>query len=228
MRRIFLCFLIYFCITNYCYAAPCIGTRMPQENQFFAGFQSHSVLNRYLADGYGKMRSLQEFFLISYGIFDWLSLDAKGGAGYIKRHPVGADEIDYSAYLGGGYGLRLQLYNNEQTKVIFGFQHVSVHPHKIHVNGIKNKAVLDDWQFSLLASRNFSMFTPYIGTKWSRMDYINWLNGERSRIKSDLTRDVGLVFGVDLPMSFDEKMWLNIEGQFFDVEAFAVSLNSEF
>ena len=38
--------------------------------------------------------------------------------------------------------------------MVLGFQHISIHPHKSHQNGIKRKAVLDDWQFSLLASRD--------------------------------------------------------------------------
>ena len=223
MRKIFLCIFVYSCIANSCYAAPCYGTRMPQKNKFFLGAQTHSVLKRYLEDENGKMRSLQNFVLISYGVFDWLSLDLKAGAGYIKQQPTGGDRIDYSTYLGGGYGFRIKLYNQEKTRMVFGFQHISIHPHRVHISGRKNKAVLDDWQFSLLASRNFSIFTPYIGTKWSRMDYINWVDGVRNRVRSDTTKSVGLIVGADIP--FGERFWLNIEGQFFDVEAFATSLN---
>ena len=226
MRRILLCFFVYFCLSNSCYAAPCYGAKMPQKNQLFWGVQTHSVLKRYLEEENGKLRSLQEFVLISYGIFDWLSIDLKGGAGYIKQQPAREDRIDYSSYLGGGYGFRISLYDHQKTKIVFGFQHISVHPHSFNINGRKNKAVLDDWQLSLLISGNFSIITPYVGTKYSRMDYIHWVDNVRNRVKSDLTKSVGLIVGVDIPMS--NKAWLNVEGQFFDTEAFAASLNFHF
>ncbi len=225
-RAILLCLFVYFCITNSCYAAPCYGTKMPLKNQIFSGLQTHSVLKRYLENHNGKMRSLQNFVLLSYGVFDWLCIDLKGGAGYIKKRSPTAERLDYSAYLGGGYGLRLRLYDNEKTKMVFGFQHISVHPHKVHQDGIKRKAVLDDWQFSLIASRDLPIITPYIGTRWSSMDYIVWVNGERNRIKSDRTKSIGLIVGADIPLS--KEAWINIEGNFFDAEAFATSLNFGF
>ena len=226
MQKILLCFFIYFCISNPCYAAPCYGTKMPQKNQFFGGLQTHSVLDRQLEKDKGKMRSLQNFVLVSYGVLDWLSIDLKGGAGHIKQQPPGAERFDFATYLGGGYGFRIRLFDQAKTRMVFGFQHISIHPHKVHVDGIKRKVVLDDWQFSLIASRDFSIINPYIGTRYSRMDYINWVNGERNRLKSDRTKSVGLVVGVDIPLS--EKVWFNIEGNFFDVEAFATSLNFDF
>lgn len=226
MLKILLYFFAYFFISNSCYAAPCYGTKMPEKNQLFGGIQTYSVLKRYLKNQNGEMRSLQNFVLISYGIYDWLCLDLKGGAGYIRQQPCGAERIDYATYLGGGYGFRMGLYDSEKTKIVFGFQHISVHPHKVHKNGIKRKSVLDDWQFSLLASRDFSKLSPYLGTRCSSMDYILWVNGERNRIKSDRTKNVGLIVGVDITLN--EKAWFNVEGSFFDAEAFATSLNFRF
>jgi len=199
---------------------------MPLQNQFFVGLQTYSVLNRDLENQNGDMRSLQDFVVLSYGVSDWFSVDLKGGAGYIKQRSPGTERIDYSTYLGGGYGFRIKLYGSRKTKMVFGFQHISVHPHNIHINGVKHKSVLDDWQFSLLASYDFSIFTPYAGTKWSRMDYIHWVDSVRERVKSDETKSAGLVIGSDIPLG--EKIWLNLEGQLFDTEAFAASLNFYF
>ena len=226
MRRILLYLFVYFCITNTCYAAPCYGTKMPEQKELFCGLQTHSILNRYLEGENGKMRSLQNFVLISYGIFDWFCIDLKGGMGNIKQQAPGQDGLDYSAYLGGGYGMRIRLYNKEKIKAVLGFQHISIHPHKTHLNGIKRKSVLDNWQVSLLASYSFPVITPYIGTKLSRMDYIFWLNGDRNRVKSDDSKSMGLVFGCDIPLA--DIAWLNIEANFFDAEAFATSLNFRF
>jgi hypothetical protein len=226
MCKIVLLIMLIFCFVAVSYAAPCYGTKLPQKQELFAGLQVHSILQRNLEDGYGKLRSRQYFFLLSYGIFDWLSLDLKGGAGNIKQRPDIGNEMDYATYLGGGYGFRIKFYNHEKTKMVFGFQHISIHPHTISIGASKHKAVLDDWQFSFLASCDFRKFTPYIGTKWSRLDYIHWVDRNRKRVKSDLAKSIGLIAGVDLPLN--DKAWFNLEGQFLDGETIAGSLNFKF
>jgi len=210
----------------YCYAAPCYGTKMPEKKKFFMGLQTHAIFKRYLEDEYGKVRSFQNFLLISYGVYDWLSIDLKGGAGNIKQHPLGSDEVDYPSNFAGGYGFRLKLYDGKKIKTVFGFQHISVHPKSIHLGTVKNRAILDDWQVSLLASRDFKKITPYLGTRWSRIDYIHTVADSRKRKMSDSTKSIGFIFGLDLPLT--KKAWLNFEGQLFDSEAVAFSMNFSF
>ncbi|OGX18458.1 MAG: hypothetical protein A3K83_05540 [Omnitrophica WOR_2 bacterium RBG_13_44_8b] len=220
-------FLLVLLVVNLdCYAAPCYGTKLPQKSRIFIGIQSYSVFKRYLKDDFGKLRSQQEFFLLSYGIFDWLSLDLKGGAGFIKQHPVGGDEQDYPTFLGGGYGFRLKLYEKKNTRMVFGFQHISIHPKTISIAGAKHKAVLDDWQFCALVSYDFKKLTPYLGARWSRLDYIHWIDGNRKLEASDLNKSAGLILGLDVPVT--KKAWFNLEGNFFDSEALALSLNYSF
>ena len=226
MFNVILLYTLHFTHYTVCYAAPCYGTKLPRKKEFFIGVQTHSIFKRYQERGSGKLRSLQEFLLLSYGIYDWLSIDLKVGAGYIKQHPPGSDERDYPTYLGGGYGFRVKLYEEKNMKIVFGFQHISIHPKTIFLGNVKHKAVLDDWQFSTLISYDFQKTTPYLGTRWSRLDYIHWIDGERDRVKSDLTKSIGLIFGFDLPLT--KKVWLNLEGQFFDSEACAFSLNYSF
>lgn len=226
MGKVLLSFLIWFCIANFSYAAPCYGPEMPEAKHFSAGLQTYSVFKRSLEKDYGKISSLQNFFLLSYGVFDWLSIDLKGGAGNIKQDPEIGNELKYPTYLGGGYGLRIRLYDVSKTKIIFGFQHISIHPYAISVDGIKNKAVLDNWQFSFLISHDFFNITPYIGTRWSRMDNIHWVNNNRKLEKSDLNKSTGLIIGADIPVS--KKLWFNLEGQFLDETAVAGSLNFAF
>jgi hypothetical protein len=199
---------------------------MPREQEFFAGAQTHTIFKRYLEDQYGKLRSTQEFVLLSYGVYDWLSIDLKGGAGNIKQHPVGSDEIDYPSSFAGGYGFRLKFYDQKNLRMVFGFQHISVHSHSVHLGSTKNRAVLDDWQVSLLVSRDIFKITPYLGTRWSRIDYIHWVGDDRKRKMSDLTKSIGFIFGLDLPVT--EKAWVNLEGQLFDSEAAACSVNFRF
>lgn len=226
MRNLLLTVILIFSFISCSLAAPCYGTKLPQKNQFFVGVQTYSIFKRYLKDDFGKLRSQQEFFLLSYGVLDWLSLDLKGGTGSIKQHPVGGNELDYHPFLGGGYGFRVKLYDKKNTLAVFGFQHISVHPKTLSIGSSKHKAVSDDWQFSALISYDFNKFTPYLGTRWSRLDYIHWVDRNRKREMSDLNKSAGLIFGIDVPLS--EKFWLNLEGSCFDSEALAVSLNYSF
>jgi hypothetical protein len=223
MRKILFFFLFYFCSFALSYAAPAYGPYMPHQKQFFGGFQSYYVSNRTLEEDFGKMRSLQDFFLISYGVFDWLSLDLKGGLGNVWQRGGGPD-INYHTFLGGGYGFRLRLYDKDQTKVVFGFQHISIHPYdRKSVNGSKNKVVLDDWQFPLLVSHEFFSLRPYIGVRWSWMNQIHWTNDVR---KQETSKGTGMVVGTDIPLN--SRIWLNVEGQFFDATAVSVSINFSF
>jgi hypothetical protein len=167
------------CALDFSYAAPCYGTRMPQKENFFGGLESYTIFKRYQEKDHGKLRSMQYFVLLSYGVYDWLSIDLKAGTGDIKQHPEDAGEIDYPYNFAGGYGLRLRLYDKDNTKMVFGFQHISVHPKSRHVQDDRHKAILDDWQVSFLLSQNFGRATPYLGTRWSRVDYIHRINTER-------------------------------------------------
>lgn len=229
--RFMFCSLVIICNLalgswDFVYAAPCYGTKMPQKNKFFAGIQNHTIFKRYLEDEQGKLRSMQNFLLISYGVYDWLSIDLKGGAGNIKQHPEGSDEVDYPSGFAGGYGFRAKIYDKDRIKAVFGFQHISVHPQEINIGNTKHGAVLDDWQASFLVSRDFAKFTPYLGAKLSRVDYIHWREEERKRVMSDLTKTIGAVLGLDIPLS--ERIWINLEGQAIDGEALAFSLNYQF
>jgi hypothetical protein len=229
-RRILLCLFllstIHYPLSAVSYAAPCYGTHMPEKKKISMGLEMHSIFKRYLRSDYGKLRSSQWFLLLSYGVWDWLSIDLKGGAGNVKQHPVGADEIDYSTGFAGGYGLRLRLLETHNWKAVFGFQHISVHPKSKMAGTVKNRAILDDWQTSLVASYDFKRFVPYLGTRWSRIDYIHWTGDDRKRVMSDLTRSYGLIVGTDVTLF--KNIRLNLEGSFFDSEALAFSFNYDF
>jgi hypothetical protein len=226
MRRLLASVLISLAVCAAAEATPCYGTKMPAKKEFFGGFQSYTIFQRYLEAEYGEVRSMQEFFLLSYGLCDWFSIDLKGGTGNIKQHPRLADEVDYRTSFAGGYGFRMKIYERDETKIVWGFQHISVHPYNVFVGDVKHKAVLDDWQVSCLASHTFGKVTPYIGARWSRVDYIHWQAGERKRRMSDLTKDIGAIAGCDL--SLNDRFWVNLEGQFVDTEALAVSVNFKF
>jgi hypothetical protein len=208
-----------------CYSAPCYGTKMPEKGEFFSGLEAYYI-QRPLEKDQGRVKSTQSFLLVSYGIYDWLSLDLKIGIGGIKRYDAASDNINYRPDFDGGYGFRLRLYEKDKIRLVGGFQHISVHPFKARVNGKKYKAVLDDWQGSLLASYDISRFTPYAGIVVSRTDYINWIDDTRKRHMSDTSKPAGLVLGADF--SITDKMWLNLETSLFNTKSCALSLNARF
>ncbi len=226
MKKLFLSFLLFILIAKNTYSAPCYGSKMPEKGQIFFGIQNYTVMKRYLDKDYGNIDSMQEFILISYGLLDWLTLDLKGGAGRIIHHsPIGAEKR-YPTFMAGGYGLRINLYEKEKIKTVLGLHHISVHPYSIEINNTKYKAVLDNWQVSLLASCRFNKITPYIGIKFSRMDYINWIDGQRKLKKSEPDKNLGCVIGMDIPIN--KHLWFNVECQMIDVTAIATSLNFHF
>lgn len=215
--------LFCFAPARYCRSAPCYGTKTLSEKQLVMGYQTYHLTDRDLEDRWGRVRSLQHFLLLSYGLFDWLTVDLKGGVGYVKANSSLQAELDYPTSFAGGYGFRIKLYDRLKSRfrAVFGFHHISVHPRSIRVNGARHRSILDDWQVSLLASYDVLGVTPYIGTKWSRVDYIHWVDGNRKRRMSDLTESMGLVAGLDIPLS--KKTSVNLEGHFIDEAAYSVA-----
>lgn len=219
-------FMMCVCLAPASWAAPAYGTRLPEKNHFCVGGQSYYVLERKLEQEHGEMNSLQHFLLISYGLTDWFSVDLKGGAGNIRQKPDIGNEIEYPSYVGGGYGFRWRFYEEEKKKAVFGFQHISIHPYTQVIGDTKHKAVLDNWQLSLLASYAFTRVVPYLGMKWSRMDHIHWVDEDRGRDRSDISKSIGIILGSDIPLG--QNVWVNMEGQLLDDQALAVSINAQF
>ncbi|MBU1727334.1 MAG: hypothetical protein KJ880_06875 [Candidatus Omnitrophica bacterium] len=219
-------FYFLFFIFDFCFAAPCYGTRMPENHKVNMGVESYTLMKRRLGDNYGKIRSQQQFLDLSYGVFDWFSIDLKGGAGDIRSRPQTTLNVDYATGFAGGYGFRVRFLDKDKVKAVFCFQHISVHPYSEEVNGVRNRGILDDWQTSLLASYKFKMATPYIGTRWSRVDYIHKTGDDKKRKMSDRTRSIGLIVGTDIPIN--ERIWVNLEGQFLDSSAACASVNYSF
>ncbi|MCM8801587.1 MAG: hypothetical protein NC912_06310 [Candidatus Omnitrophica bacterium] len=216
--------ILLFSTNGFC--APCYGTSQPEKKKFILGLQTYSIFKRDLEKDYGRLRSLQHFLNLSWGILDWLCLDLKGGLGNIKQHPSTEDELDYNCSFAGGYGFRIKFYDDKNIKLVFGFQHISVHPEVIKFDDIKNQAILDDWQVSLLGSYQLKLFNPYLGLRWSRLDYIHKLNQERKRKMSDLSESLGLIIGSDFYLT--PKIFINLEAQFLDSKATALSINYKF
>jgi len=218
---IVLAFVPVFSQTGSC--APCYGTRMPGKDKWHCGYQAHDIFRTELKNDQGSMRSVQGLFLLSRGLFEGLSIDAKIGVGGLRYKRPGRPEIDYKAWFCGGYGFRIRLGERAAYKTVFGFQHISAHPRRAIAAGERHKAILDDWQFSWLCSRDFKRGTPYVGLRFGRKDYLYLGEVSRKRTRSDMSRALGLVVGSDVALT--QRSWLNLEGQAINGEAFSISYN---
>jgi len=208
------------------YAAPCYGPNMPEKGKWEIGAQANILFKRNMEKTHGEFKSSQYFITLSYGIFDWLSLDGKLGAGDIIQKPENEDELGYNVNFAGAYGFRLHLFQNGAKKIraVAGFQHISVHPDSRDVSGIKNDCIMDDWQASLLFSRDYKRISPYLGFKLSRSDLMHKIAEGKKRKKSE---DLfGLFTGADFYLS--DKLRLNLEARFLDESAVSAALIRKF
>jgi hypothetical protein len=197
------------------YAAPTYGTEMPQKGRVTMGYQANAVFKHDLSDSYGNIKSEQQFFDISYGVFDWLSVEGRAGVGNLLQKGGIHPKVSYRNGFAGGYGFRLLALNDEKNKIktVVGFHHISVHPENRVINGDKYESLLDDWQISLVASRAVGIVTPFLGGKVSRFDLVYKVN-EIDRKRRPPRYYAGLVAGcgVRLPGGFS----VTVEGHFID------------
>lgn len=209
------------------YAAPCYGTHFPNKDKWSVGAQVHAIENRSLKKDFGKAASTQYFYQMSFGVFDWFSLDGKIGVGDVKYKASSGEKTSYPVNFAGGYGFRIKPYKNEAQKIetVFGFQHISVHPGSKKVSGVKNTVILDDWQISGLLSKGIGNFTPYAGARLTRLDLIHRIEGSgRERKESDV--DVCPVVGADF--NFTPSDFLNAEIRFVEETSFSLALTHNF
>lgn len=210
--------------TRLCFAAPIYGPNMPDKGKWDAGSQINIVFERDMEEQNGELESEQYFLTLSYGFWEWFCFDGKIGAGNVRRENTGS--INYNTNFAGAYGLRAKVYDNDANGVrgILGFQHISVHPDPRNVEGIKHEVIWDDWQFSLLVSKDYKRITPYLGTRVSRVYCIRKINKERSRIRS--SDEWGVITGFDFLIN--DRTRFNLEGRFIDGLAMSTGVTCKF
>lgn len=220
-----------------CYASPLYGPKMPERGKWYTGFETNLVFGRDMHKGLGSAESCQYFYNASYGIYDWFSFDGKLGVGDFEFDTRDLGRLDYNFGFSGAYGVRFKVYNNEEEKLkaILGFQHISIHPPKRELNGVKYAAIWDEWQISFLVSKDLWKLEPYLGMKISQLYIIrkdtlqdDWAwNGARDHF--------GILVGSSVDLSdiyvpigyrhFLRNWFLNLEARFIDETAFEVALS---
>lgn len=210
------------------YAASAWGTHMPEKKQWLWGLEESFLMDRDLDNSEGGLDGNRYFLTGSYGIFPCLSFDGKIGAGDIdwESRKDGAD-LSYSTGFAGGYGFRVRGYENEEWGIrnVVGFQHISIHPEAKNQEGNKHEAVMDEWQASIVVSKDVENFVPYLGVRYGTYDFIKWLNEhDRKRIKSE--ENFGIILGMDY--WWNDRIKLYLEGAFLDGEEIAFGVSWEY
>jgi len=197
------------------FAAPTDGTNIPYKGKYITGYQNNSIFKHSLAHHYGNVRSIQNYYTLSYGVFDWLTLDGKIGFGNVMEKGGTHPKVSYNNGFAGGYGFRLRVMDDAANKVriVTGFQHTSTHPANTNLNGNKYMAIYEDWQFSLVSSKDVGIFTPFAGAKISYGNLIQKTN-DIDRKNRPPKYYAGVVVGCDMKLT--KNTYLSVEGHFID------------
>ena len=209
------------------YAVPSYGTEMPEKRKGFVGYQSNVIFKRDMSDSYGNIKSVQDFLDISYGIFDWLSIEGKIGVGDISRKGGEHPKVDYNYGFAGGYGFRIKVFDDTRNKVkiVTGFHHISVHPPSRNLNGDKQEAILDDWQCELVTSKDIGRFTPYVGGEAVLKDLISRVNEIDRKVRPPLYYG-GVIAGCAVHMT--KELSVVVESHFIDETSLSTGIYCKF
>lgn len=202
-------------ITHSLFAAPTDGTNIPYKGKYITGYQNNSIFKHDLANSYGNVRSFQNYYTLSYGVFDWLTLDGKIGFGNVREkggiHPT----VEHNYGFAGGYGFRLRVMDDaaNRVRVVTGFQHTSTHPANRNLNSDKRMAIYEDWQLSLVSSKDVGIVTPFAGAKVSYGNLIQKTN-DIDRKNRPPKYYAGAVIGCDVRLT--KNTYISVEGHFID------------
>jgi len=220
--------VLLFLVSGVSYAAPAYGTHMPEAKHWRGGLEAGFIVDRNLDSEEGSTSGNRYFVTLSYGVFPWLCFDGKIGVGDVYWDRTrGNGDIDYSANFAGAYGFRIRGYEHEEwgIKSAIGFQHISVHPDAKNQGSNKHETIIDEWQGSLVISKDIGDIVPYVGTRYGTVDFIKWVDEkDRKRIQSE--KYYGLIIGMDYWLN--DRTKINLEAAFLDGEELAVGISRDF
>jgi hypothetical protein len=196
-------------------AAPTDGTNIPYKGKYITGYQNNSIFKHDLGKTYGNVRSFQNYYTLSYGVFDWLTLDGKIGFGNVREKGGNHPEVQHNYGFAGGYGFRLRVMDDavNKVRVVTGFQHTSTHPADRNLDGDKHTAIYEDWQLSLVSSKDVGIITPFAGAKISYGNLVQKTN-DMDRKNRPPRYYGGVILGCDVKLT--KNTYLSVEGHFID------------
>ena len=214
---VILALIVFLLSAKVSFAAPSNGTKLPTKKRLEVGYEYSLMYKRPLDRSYGNLRAQSNFYTVSYGIFDWLCLDAKIGLGNVRQKGgIHLPKLEYRTGFAGGYGIRIRAFNHAKSgvSVILGAQHISIHPQDRSIDDDKYECFLDDWQISGIMSKRFKYITPYAGMKVSDCEIVYNINKHDKKRRYSKSH-IGLICGADI-LLFEDKLRINLETRFID------------
>ena len=75
IRVYVLCTALFTGLANSLWAAPSNGTRFPAQGKIESGYEYNVMFERPLSHSFGDLGTQDHFYTLTFGAFDWLSLD---------------------------------------------------------------------------------------------------------------------------------------------------------
>jgi len=220
--------VVYLLLIAPAWSAPTCGTILPGKKRVEWGLALNTLFKYSVNNSTTKadLRSEQLFLTLAYGIFDWLALDGKIGLADLRNDKSNHLDIDYDFRWGGGYGFRIKAYENPQnnTRLILGVHHISVHPASEMINSTRYKAIFDDNQIDAIFAKEYGLGIPYAGCKVSKSRLLRRDNTNDSSLHSHVR--LGVILGYDYRLP--RETYINIESRFIDETAFTVGVSHIF
>ena len=204
------------------YAVPLEGPYFLKKNQWSFGFSANVIYRRDIESITTNIKSSQFFYCLYYGIFDWLSFDGKFGTGDIADDQYSNQKFYYNYNWGGGYGLRLKVYENDDLRMTWGVHHISIHPDpNKNTDNLTHRAILDETQFDATVALRGDKFSPYFGAKISYARLIRRIDSERATLKEE--ENWAIALGFDYMIK--NNIRFNFESRFVDEYALTCGVN---
>jgi len=205
------------------------------EGDYFMGLEAYSVKDRQIAEVSRNTKtsfgSNQYFFLLSYGILDYLMIESRFGVAELN---LKEDPFNFGYGFAWGLSARAIMFERPHMdlKVGVGLDYVDYSPRNIQIVNQDVKPEALEWQFSADVSKGFGRFTLFSGVRYSEIeikikDFVPeedlTLETEfETDLKYKQQKELGLVIGGQYELR--EDLSVTAEAQLFDGETFMLKL----
>ena len=168
-----------------------------------------------------------------YGLTDWLSVYGKIGGAFIevddpsitKKGDNPSTKNSFGGNLLTSLQVKTRLFEHKRTGVEWdgSLQYVDM---RAGHNG-KNEGRWHEWQFATSLARAFGRIKPYLGAKFSVVDFAYKVREEGVLLRHDKYEEdhpLGFFVGTDVSLGQHEDVILNVETGYVDGADIAVSL----
>jgi len=171
-----------------------------------------------------------------YGLTDWLSIYGKiGGASIkvddpsIKRPTDSSTTHRFGLNVLSSVQLKGRIWQNAKQDWEWDGSVQYVDIRKRHTN--RNEGRWHDWQFATSVAKSFGKLKPYLGVKYSMVNFTFKVRDQGTLIQQGKYKEdgpVGLFFGTDCYLGEEEDVVVNVESAYLDGAEVTVSVAHTF